>query len=180
MKLVRILSALGAAAVAVYAQGTPPPVPECAEGCIQGGLGSSACDPTDFKCQCADTGALTTVMGCVKARCQPGQIPGIIAAASAICAEYGGTDISDVLKSIVSSGTSSTVAGASSRTTTVSGSQEVLSPTATTSTATQTSAASKTFTIPSPTESLNGSGKNTIGGCLSIGVPVAGLVAVYL
>ncbi|KAF3187560.1 hypothetical protein TWF225_004265 [Orbilia oligospora] len=172
MKLARVLAIISAVTVAVYAQGPPPPIPECAEGCIQGGLGSSNCHPTDFKCQCADTEALGTVMDCVKAKCQAYQIPGIIAAASAICAEYGGNDISNVLKSIVASATSLVASEVSSRITSVSGSQRII-PTAT-ATATETSSANETSTAPTSTESPNGVGKNAIRG--SLGFVIAGLV----
>ncbi|KAF3161896.1 hypothetical protein TWF106_001049 [Orbilia oligospora] len=172
MKLVRVLAIISAVTVAVYAQGTPPPIPDCAEGCIQGGLGSSNCNPTDFKCQCADTEALGTVMDCVKAKCQASQIPGIIAAASAICAEYGGNDISNVLKSIVASPTSLVASEASSRITSVSGSQRII-PTAT---ATETSSANETSTAPTSTESPNGVRKNAISS--SLGFIIAGLVAI--
>ncbi|KAK6513247.1 hypothetical protein TWF506_009407 [Arthrobotrys conoides] len=177
MKLSKVLFVISAVAVAVYAQGAPPPIPECAEGCIQGGLGSSNCDPTDFKCQCADTGALSSVMDCVKARCQASQIPGIIAAASAICAEYGGNDISNVLKSIVASSTTSSVASeVSSRITSVSGSLKII-PTAT---PTESSTANETSTAPTSTRSPNGAGKNVISGGFGFVVTIAGLVAVSL
>ncbi|KAF3308356.1 hypothetical protein TWF173_001323 [Orbilia oligospora] len=172
MKLAKVFAIISAVTVAVYAQGPPPPIPECAEGCIQGGLGSSNCNPTDFKCQCADTEALGTVMDCVKAKCQASQIPGIIAAASAICAEYGGNDISNVLKSIVASATSLVASEVSSRITSVSGSQRII-PTAT---ATETSSANETSTAPTSTESPNGVGKNAING--SLGFVIAGLVAI--
>ncbi|RVD89483.1 uncharacterized protein DFL_000488 [Arthrobotrys flagrans] len=196
MKLSKILSIFSAATVAVYSQGAPPPIPECAEGCIQGGLGSSNCDPTDFKCQCADTEALRAVMDCVKAKCQPSQIPGnspppelpsyeaipllihylgIIAAASAICSEYGGNDISDVLKSVVASATS-VASEVSSRISSVTGSQKIL----TTATPAETSIVNETSAAPTPTGSPNGAGKNIIGGSFGFIIPIAGLVAIGL
>ncbi|KAK6343762.1 hypothetical protein TWF730_011350 [Orbilia blumenaviensis] len=165
MKLISSVIIIGAA-VSAYAQG--PTLPECAQGCIQNGLSSSNCDPTDFKCQCSDTAALGAVMSCVQANCEAVQIPAIIAAASAICAEYGGTQVSGILSSAIASVTPSIGSEASSNATSVSGSQKIL-PTIT---------GIETTRAPTSTGTPNGAGKNT--GAREVGVlaALAGVVAI--
>ncbi|KAK6508043.1 hypothetical protein TWF481_006458 [Arthrobotrys musiformis] len=174
MKPVQVLSLLGAAATAVYAQDALAPIPECAQTCIQGGLGSSSCNPTDFQCQCTDSQALGTVISCVETRCEPSQIQAIIAAASAICEEYGGIDISTVLTSDGTSTTSSTYPSASSRISSVTGSQKVL-PTTTASVH-----ATKTSMAPTSTESPNGAGKTIISSAFGVVVSFATIVFIGL
>ncbi|KAF3903034.1 hypothetical protein AA313_de0203799 [Arthrobotrys entomopaga] len=88
-------------AVAVAAQANGPALPECAAPCIEDGLGSSTCDPSDIKCQCTDSTALTAVLDCVKSNCDASQIPTIIQAASAICAQYGASQAPGIFSSIL-------------------------------------------------------------------------------
>ncbi|KAK6526183.1 hypothetical protein TWF281_011218 [Arthrobotrys megalospora] len=166
MKFVSSVIALGAA-VAVYAQ-APPPLPECAQTCIQNGLGSSNCDPTDFKCQCSDTAALSSVMNCVRTSCEPSQIPAIIAAASAICAEYGGTQVSGILSSAIASASSSVRSEISSR----------ASATATSGNPRTTeSAETVSPTLPTSTRAPNGAGKNAVAGGVGVAVALVGVLA---
>ncbi|EPS44938.1 hypothetical protein H072_1078 [Dactylellina haptotyla CBS 200.50] len=114
---VSTMLAVFSAATFVSAQGDTASLPACAESCIQDGLSTSSCDPNDFTCQCSDVIALTAVMNCVKSSCDPSQYSTIIEAASAICAEYGGTRVPEILSSALGPMAPTSVSEISSRTT---------------------------------------------------------------
>ncbi|KAF3931656.1 hypothetical protein ABW20_dc0108864 [Dactylellina cionopaga] len=178
MKFSTAIVIFSAAAVISAQIDSGPALPKCAESCIEDGLGSSSCDPSDFACQCSDTAALGAVMTCVQSSCDASQIPTIIAAAAAICAEYGGDRLPGILSSAVTSATSSIGSKTSSRTSTVTNTTSKSSGTST-KPASQTSTRTSRNNIPQPTSTgaPNGAGRNAVTGGFGLFVVLAGFVA---
>ncbi|KAK6537124.1 hypothetical protein TWF694_011323 [Orbilia ellipsospora] len=161
--------------LAVAAQAEGPALPDCAAPCIEDGLGSSTCDPSDIKCQCTDSTALTAVLDCVKSNCDASQIPTIIQAAKAICAQYGASQAPGIFSSILASAGSPTstsqVSEASPNietgtvTTTKAGSTTLGNTTKPTpSAAKPTSAGNTAFPTSTGAPNASSATKNTVGG----------------
>ncbi|EWC46365.1 hypothetical protein DRE_04308 [Drechslerella stenobrocha 248] len=172
MKFISTVTAFSVIAT-ISAQGDIS-LPQCAEPCIENGGSSSNCDATDYACQCSDTAALGAILTCVESTCGPSQVPAIIAAASAICADFGGAQFPEASSSTFAASMSST--------------NSENAPRASTSKATATSSIRTTYEGGSTTvgqqtpgatstEVSNGAAKPSMRGGIGPAVAFVGLLA---
>ncbi|KAF3905272.1 hypothetical protein ABW21_db0205918 [Orbilia brochopaga] len=174
MKLLTTIAVFGTIA-AVSSQDIS--LPKCAEPCIDEGLSSSTCDPTDYVCQCADTKALDAIMSCVQQSCDASQIPAVIAAASAICAEFGGPMTSMTSSAAVASTVSSMVSEMASSITSAVNAANVSKTTVTTTRTTFEVTGTVTQGAPTTTAGENAAFKMTVGGGFGAIAALVGLLA---
>ncbi|KAK6346506.1 hypothetical protein TWF696_006631 [Orbilia brochopaga] len=183
MKLIATVVVFGTIAAV---SGQDISLPECAEPCIMEGLGSSNCATTDYACQCSDTKALDAILACVQDSCGPSQIPGlssplyplallaVIAAASAICAEFGGPVATDTSSPDVATVTSTVVSEVTAR---VTSAANMTSDSKMTTTSTRMMSGTTTQQTPTTTGTQNAAFKMTIGGGFGAVAALVGLLA---
>ncbi|KAH7888247.1 hypothetical protein F5I97DRAFT_975126 [Phlebopus sp. FC_14] len=89
------LFTLTAAAATAYAAivGRQANVPACAQSCVESGLSTSSCDPSDDACLCADSTFVNNVSSCVASSCSTSDAQAAAAAFDSICSSAVGVPL---------------------------------------------------------------------------------------